>query len=523
MESSILTLLIFLPVAGALLMLPFAKLYGKENSHIYKWIALITTSLQLLLSWVLYSNFNPAMSITESPFTVQLDWITHFNIQYYLGVDGLSMPMVLLTALLSCICIIASWNIEKQSLGYFSLFLLLDAGMMGVFLSMDFFLFYIFWEVMLLPMYFLIGIWGGPQRMYAAIKFFLYTLFGSVFMLLAMLALYYYSDPHTFSLVTLIKTAGSIDAEIWGMSVKYLIWISLFIGFAIKVPVFPFHTWLPLAHVEAPTAISVILAGVLLKMGTYGLMRISYPLLPDEVVSFSYILAVLGVINIIWGAVNAIAQIDMKKMVAYSSVSHMGYVLLGMAAVISESPEGAQAGLNGALMQMFNHGTITAMLFLLVGMIYERAHHRWIIFPQDYKQPELAGQIAFGGIGAKIPVYTAFVAMAFFAGLGLPAMSGFISEAMCFIGGFSVFRTLTIIGTLGILLNAIYFLRAYQRIFLGPLNEVYKDLTDITGRELITIIPLAIIILWFGIYPAPLLNMIAPAMDGIIQIVQSAI
>jgi len=523
MESSILTLLIFLPIAGALLMLPFAKLYGKENSHIYKWIALITTSLQLLLSWVLYSNFNPAMSITESPFTVQLDWITHFNIQYYLGVDGLSMPMVLLTALLSCICIIASWNIEKQSLGYFSLFLLLDAGMMGVFLSMDFFLFYIFWEVMLLPMYFLIGIWGGPQRMYAAIKFFLYTLFGSVFMLLAMLALYYYSDPHTFSLVTLIKTAGSIDAEIWGMSVKYLIWISLFIGFAIKVPVFPFHTWLPLAHVEAPTAISVILAGVLLKMGTYGLMRISYPLLPDEVVSFSYILAVLGVINIIWGAVNAIAQIDMKKMVAYSSVSHMGYVLLGMAAVISESPEGAQAGLNGALMQMFNHGTITAMLFLLVGMIYERAHHRWIIFPQDYKQPELAGQIAFGGIGAKIPVYTAFVAMAFFAGLGLPAMSGFISEAMCFIGGFSVFRTLTIIGTLGILLNAIYFLRAYQRIFLGPLNEVYKDLTDITGRELITIIPLAIIILWFGIYPAPLLNMIAPAMDGIIQIVQSAI
>ena len=523
MESSILTLLIFIPVAGAIVMLPFAMLYGKEHTYYYKWIAVITTGIQLALAFLLYQNFDPALSITESPFTVQVDWIKHFNIQYFIGVDGLSMPMVLLTSLLSFICIIASWNIDQQKLGYFSLFLLLDAGMMGVFLSMDFFLFYIFWEVMLLPMYFLIGMWGGPQRMYAAIKFFLYTLFGSVFMLLAMLALYYYSDPHTFSLITLIQTAGSIDAEIWGMSVKYLIWISLFIGFAIKVPVFPFHTWLPLAHVEAPTAISVILAGVLLKMGTYGLLRISYPLLPGEVVNFSYILAVLGVINIIWGAVNAIAQIDMKKMVAYSSVSHMGYVLLGMAAVISESPEGAQAGLNGALMQMFNHGTITAMLFLLVGMIYERAHHRWIIFPQDYKQPELAGQIAFGGIGAKVPVYTAFVAMAFFAGLGLPAMSGFISEAMCFIGGFSVFRTLTIIGTLGILLNAIYFLRAYQRIFLGPLNEAYKDLTDITGRELITIIPLAIIVLWFGVYPAPLLDMIAPAMDGIIQIVQSVI
>ena len=523
MESSILTLLIFLPVAGSILMLPFSRLYGKENPHIFKWIALVTTLVQLLLSFVLYLNYDPLLSISESPFTVQLDWITHFNIQYYVGVDGLSMPMVLLTALLSCICILASWNIDKQPLGYFSLFLLLDAGMMGVFLSMDFFLFYIFWEVMLLPMYFLIGMWGGPKRMYAAIKFFLYTLFGSVFMLLAMIALYYYSDPNTFSLITLIDTARYIDAEIWGLSAKYLIWIALFIGFAIKVPVFPFHTWLPLAHVEAPTAISVILAGVLLKMGTYGLLRISYPLLPGEVVNFSYILALLGVINIIWGAVNAIAQIDMKKMVAYSSVSHMGYVLLGMAAVVSESPAGAQAGLNGALMQMFNHGTITAMLFLLVGMVYERAHHRYIVYPNDYEKPELAGQIAFGGIGAKMPLYTAFVALAFFAGLGLPALSGFISEAMCFIGGFSIFRTLTIIGTLGILLNAIYFLRAYQRIFLGPFNKDYESLTDITLRELVTIVPLAVIVLWFGIYPAPLLNMISPAMDSIIQIIQSVI
>ena len=523
MESIILTLLIFVPVMGAIVMLPFAKLYGNSNGDIYKKIALIATAIQVILAAILYSKFDPSLSIMESPFTIQIDWIKHFNIQYFIGVDGLSMPMVLLTALLSCICIISSWNITKQSLGYFSLFLLLDAGMMGVFLAMDFFLFYVFWEVMLLPMYFLIGMWGGPQRMYAAIKFFLYTLFGSVFMLLAMLALYYYSDPNTFSLITLIQTAGTIDAEIWGYSAKYLIWIALFIGFAIKVPIFPFHTWLPLAHVEAPTAISVILAGVMLKMGTYGLLRISYPLLPFEVVNFAYILALLGVINIIWGAINAIAQIDMKKMVAYSSVSHMGYVLLGMAAVISDSPSGAQAGLNGALMQMFNHGTITAMLFLLVGMIYERAHHRWIVFPNDYEKPELAGELGFGGIGAKMPLYTAFVAMAFFAGLGLPALSGFISEAMCFIGGFSVFRTLTVIGTLGILLNAIYFLRAYQRIFLGSFNDRYKDLTDITTLELITIIPLAIIILWFGVYPSPLINMISPAMDSIIQIIQSAI
>ncbi|MDP6570169.1 MAG: NADH-quinone oxidoreductase subunit M, partial [Candidatus Marinimicrobia bacterium] len=443
---------------------------------------------------------------------------------YSLGVDGLSIPMVILTPLLCFLSVFVSWKIDRAVKGYFALFLLLDTGMIGVFLALDFFLFYVFWEVMLLPMYFLIGMWGGPQREYAAIKFFLYTLVGSVLMLIAVIALYL-NCGKTFDIPTLMETAQTdLDGVLWwGFSAIKIIWILLFIGFAIKVPIFPFHTWLPLAHVEAPTAISVILAGVLLKMGTYGLLRISYPLLPGEVVNFSYILAVLGVINIIWGAVNAIAQIDMKKMVAYSSVSHMGYVLLGMAAAISESSAGAQAGMNGAVMQMFNHGTITAMLFLLVGMVYDRAHHRWIIFPRDYEKPELAGQPGFGGIGAQVPIYTGFVALAFFAGLGLPALSGFISEAMCFIGGFSAFRTLTIIGTLGILLNAIYFLRAYQRIFLGPLNETYKDLTDINKIELATIVPLAIITLVLGVYPAPLLNMIAPAMDGIIQIVQSAL
>ncbi len=522
MDSMILTLLIFLPVFGAVAMLPAAKMVGKENPNIFKWIALVVTGLQLLLAVVLYMGFDPTLSVSASPYTVQLDWIKHFNIQYFVGVDGLSMPMVLLTALLSFLSIGISWNITKQPLGYFALFLLLDAGMMGVFLSMDFFLFYVFWEVMLLPMYFLIGMWGGPQRHYAAIKFFLFTLFGSVLMLLGMLALYFYSDPHTFNLITLIQTASSIDAALWGMDMRYLIWFALFIGFAIKVPVFPFHTWLPLAHVEAPTAISVILAGVLLKMGTYGLLRISYPLLPGEVINFAYILAVLGVINILWGAVNAIAQIDMKKMIAYSSVSHMGYVLLGMAAVVSTNDGGAQAGLNGAVMQMFNHGTITAMLFMLVGVIYEKAHHRWIFYPDDYKDPSLAGKPGFGGIGAQMPIFTAFVAFAFFAGLGLPALSGFISEALCFIGGFSVFRTLTIIGTLGILLNAVYFLRAYQHVFLGPLNEKYKDYTDMSTMDLAIVIPLAAIVLFLGVYPAPLVDMIAPSLDALIQTIQSA-
>lgn len=482
-----------------------------------KWIAVIFTGFQLILAIWLWMKFDPQGGIQ---FEEKYSWIVNFNIQYYMGVDGLSLPMVLLTALLSFICVISSWNIKKSVLGYFSLFLLLDAGMMGVFVSLDFFLFYVFWEVMLLPMYFLIGMWGGPQRMYAAIKFFLYTLFGSVFMLLAMLALYFYTDPHTFNLITLIQSGAAINATLWGMDIRMLIWIALFVGFAIKVPIVPFHTWLPLAHVEAPTAVSVILAGVLLKMGTYGLLRINYPLLPDQVYLFATALATLGVINIIWGALNAIAQIDLKKMVAYSSVSHMGYVLLGMAAVISTNTAGAQAGMNGALMQMFNHGTITAMLFLLVGVVYDRAHHRYIFYPKDYKDAKLAGQPGFGGLGAYVPVYSAFVAIAFFAGLGLPALSGFISEAMCFIGGFSVFRTLTIIGTLGILLNAIYFLRAYQHVFLGPANEAYKTLTDMTARELFCIIPITIIVIVLGVYPAPLLDAIAPTMDSLIKLVQ---
>jgi len=517
MENYILSLLIFIPIFGALVMLPICKYFGSSNAKV---VALITTAVQFLLSFWLYCNFDSSVSIVNSPFTINIEWIKHFNIYYYIGVDGLSMPMVFLTSLLSFLCILASWNIEKRPLGYFALFLLLDTGMMGVFLSLDFFLFYIFWEVMLLPMYFLIGMWGGPQRHYAAIKFFLYTLFGSVFMLLAMLALYYFTTPNTFSLTTLIIEAPKIDASLWGFDIRYLIWISLFIGFAIKVPIFPFHTWLPLAHVEAPTAVSVILAGVLLKMGTYGLLRISYPLLPFEAINFAYTLAILGVINIIWGAVNAIAQIDLKKMVAYSSVSHMGYVLLGMASIISTSTAGVQAGLNGAIMQMFNHGIITAMLFLLVGILYDQAHHRWIVYPDNYKDQEVAGKLAFGGLASQMPIFNAFIIIAFFAGLGLPALSGFISEALCFIGGFSAFRTITIIGTLGILLNAVYFLRAYQRMFTGPLNKKYNSLKDISKRELCTILPLTFFVFLFGVYPKPLINMIKYSVENIITIFQ---
>ena len=504
----ILSWLIWLPIIGmvAIAFIP------RDKEDVIKITAAATTGLQFLLTLVLWKNFDSGSGAMQ--FMERAEWIPSFNIAYILGVDGLSLPMAILTGLLCFLGIFVSWNINKAVKGYFALFLLLDTGIMGVFLSMDFFLFYIFWEVMLLPMYFLIGIWGGPQREYAAIKFFLYTLFGSVLLLVGILGLYF-SCGKTFDILELMQVAPQALGGVmwWGMSGIKVIWILLFIGFAIKVPVFPFHTWLPLAHVEAPTAISVLLAGILLKLGVYGILRINYGLMPDGVYWFSGALAFLGLINVIWGGLCALAQTDLKKLVAYSSVNHMGYALIGMAAVIAASEanglnlKAAQAGLGGAVFQMFNHGTISAMLFILVGVIYDRAHHR-----------EIAG---FGGLAAQMPIYAGITALAFFAGLGLPGLSGFISEAMCFIGAFPVYRGIVIASTIGILLNAAYFLWAFQRIFFGELNEKYTNLPEINRLELFTVVPLLIITLFFGIYPAPYLDVISSTMNVIIDHVVS--
>ena len=513
--NNVLTLITFLPMVGVLLIL----LVPNGNKTLIRILAAVSTGLQVLLAVWIYINFDSDTSSMQ--FREQYKWIPSFNIEYFMGIDGLSVSMVLLTAFLSFICIFASWGIDRGVKGYFAMFLLLDTGMMGVFCSLDFFLFYIFWEVMLLPMYFLIGIWGSPSRVdadgmvrggpYAAIKFFLYTLFGSVLMLLAMLVLYFnVTDPvtggHTFNMLYIMDQSNH-SGVLNNFDIRLWLYAALFIGFAIKVPLFPFHTWLPDAHVEAPTAVSVILAGVLLKMGTYGMLRISFPMLPDAMKweYFAYGMAILGVINIIYGAFCAMAQTDLKKLVAYSSISHMGIVLLGMSGLTS-------LGMNGAVMQMFNHGTGTAMLFLLVGVIYDRAHHRNID--------------GFGGLAVRMPIYAAAMSLAFFAGLGLPGLSSFMSEVFSFLGAFGSemfnLKAITIISIIGIVLTAGYFLWTFQRMFLGELNPKYKDLPDLNGRELFTLVPLGIIIIFLGIYPAPLLNLIKTSLNELVEVVKAA-
>ncbi|MBI4429665.1 MAG: NADH-quinone oxidoreductase subunit M [Ignavibacteriales bacterium] len=516
----VLTWLTFLPVIGmvAVLLLP------KNNAAAVKWTAAVATFLQLVLAAMVFMMFNKSMVGINDAASMQFvekfkwidiqsqSWFGRIQIEYFMGIDGLSGPMVLLTALISFIAVFASWNIEKALKGYMAMLLLLDTGMMGVFVSLDFFLFYVFWEVMLLPMYFLIGIWGGPRREYAAIKFFLYTLLGSVLMLLAMIALYFsvaITDPatgekiHTFNMLAMMNPANFEPGSLlygFGTYWRYLAYIALFIGFAIKVPIFPFHTWLPDAHVEAPTAISVILAGVLLKMGTYGLLRVSYPMFPEIATATTWYLAILAFINIVYGALCAMAQKDFKKLIAYSSISHMGIVLLGMAALNTQ-------GMLGAVFQMFNHGTITAMLFLIVGVIYDRAHTRDLD--------------AFGGLALTMPRYTGIMTVAFFAALGLPGLSGFISEAFAFLGAFQVekIRIITIASTLGIVLTAAYMLWTLQRVFLGQPNEKWAKLPDINPIETFTLVPLAVIVLVLGIYPSFMLDMMTTSLNHLVDVV----
>jgi NADH-quinone oxidoreductase subunit M len=499
MADHLLTLMIFVPLAGAALVccLP-------AGAHaLIRATGVAATVPPLVLAVDLLQRFDPLAPGFQ--FVERVPWIPAFNIEYFVGIDGVSITMVLLTALLSFLCIVASFGIDKGVKGYFALFLLLDTGMMGVFCALDFFLFFVFWEMMLLPMYFLIGIWGGPRREYAAIKFFLYTLLGSVLMLVSILYFYFAAEPHTFDMTRL----GGLLADRIPLNVQLVLWTALFIGFAIKIPAFPFHTWLPDAHVEAPTAISVILAGVLLKMGTYGLLRINYGILPAATLAPAWggqslafwLLAALGTVNIIYGAMCAMAQSDLKKLVAYSSISHMGYVMLGMAAFTPQ-------GINGAVLQMFNHGTITAMLFLLVGVIYDRAHHR-----------EING---FGGLASILPVYTGVTGLAFFAAMGLPGLSAFISEVLVLLGAWQRYPGLTVVAASAVVLTAGYMLWTLQRVYLGPPNEKYAALPDVTARELFTLAPLGVIVVVLGVFPRPILDLQSPALLRLNEQVRAA-
>jgi NADH-quinone oxidoreductase subunit M len=398
--------------------------------------------------------------------------------------------------------------------GYMAMLLLLQTGMMGTFAALDMFLFYVFWEVMLLPMYFLIAIWGGPRKEYAAIKFFLYTLAGSVLMLLAIIGMYYNSLPstlidgtpteHTFNLITLAQQGhDGVFARalpILGMKFTYAVFVGLFIGFAIKIPMFPFHTWLPDAHVEAPTPISVILAGVLLKMGPYGILRFNYAILPDATRWAADAIAIFGVINIVYAAFVCLAQKDLKKLIAYSSVSHMGFTLLGMAAM-------TDVGISGAVFNLFTHGIISPMLFLIVGVIYDRAHHREIE--------------KFGGLATVVPEYTAIMGLAFFASLGLPGLCGFISEFMVFSGTFPTYTTLVVISATSVIITAAYYLWAIHRMFLGKLNPVYKGYPDLNWRERIALYPLGVIAIVLGFYPQAILGSINGTLSALIKSVQS--
>lgn len=530
MNFPILTWITFLPLLGILIILLVPKGMddkGQELSkNIIRWVSAGITFIQLILAIVIFFSYNTGLKgvndINSFQFVEKVTWIhAHLpmigdiRIEYFLGLDGISVPMILLTAIISFLAIFPSFGINKAVKGYFAMYLLLDLGMMGVFVALDFFLFYLFWELMLLPMYFLIGIWGGPRKEYAAIKFFIYTLVGSVFMLLVMIGLYH--SVGSFNILEMMNQGNFDPNSIFGASkitMRNIAFLGLFIGFAIKVPIFPFHTWLPDAHVEAPTPISVILAGVLLKMGAYGMLRIAFPIFPDAFAYFQTLIAWIGMISIVYGAFCALGQHkvgkrDFKKLIAYSSVSHMGLVILGLASMRPES-------VTGAIFQMFNHGIITAMLFMIVGVIYDRAHTR--------------GLDDFGGLAKKMPVYTGIMAVAFFAAIGLPGMSGFISEVLVFLGSFKAYPVLTVVSGLSIILGAGYMLWALQKIFFGQLPEKWSGpwdpsgikykTDDVNALELTALLPLAFLVIFLGVFPNPILDLMTTSVTGFVELMQ---
>ncbi len=499
-----LTLMTFFPLVGVLVIL----FMNPEQKSAIRWTALVTSLITFVISLWVFSKFessNPDLQLDAKYAWIQ---VAGWNIYYYLAVDGLSILLVLLTTFLTPISILSTWTaVEDRVKDFMIFFLLLEVGMSGVFLAQDLFLFYIFWEFTLVPMYFLIGIWGGPRRLYAAVKFFLYTMAGSILMLLAILWLGIktasFNMPEMLARLPDLYASGAIDPR-----TQMLLFIAFAAAFAIKVPMWPLHSWLPDAHVEAPTAGSIILAGVLLKMGTYGFLRFNLSLFPQAAVDAAPTIALLATIGIIYGAAVSYAQTDVKKLVAYSSVSHLGFVMLGLFAL---NPE----GIAGALLQMINHGISTGALFLLVGMIYEQTHTREIK--------------VYGGLWKITPLYGIIMLIVALSSMGLPGLNGFVGEFTILLGAFGSKAIgspwYAGISALGVIMAAVYILYMFQKMFLGPQGEIIEDakkhghpIRDLNWREIITVLPLLIFIFWIGLYPAPFFNIMAPAIDKIIAL-----
>ncbi len=488
----ILSTLVVIPVLGAIILL-FLK-SGKGS--MIREFTLLVTIVNFLVSLLLPLNFDTGTY--KMQFSESVPWIPSIGTEYLVGIDGISLLLILLTTLIAGVAVFCSWTaIEERVKGYMICLLILEAGMIGVFISLDLIAFYLFWEISLVPMYFLIGVWGGPKKLYATMKFFLYTLFGSVFMLLGILSLYLthgaITGEYTFSLLKLYEVTYPYNMQWWAF-------LAFFMGFAIKVPMFPFHTWLPDAHVQAPTAGSVILAAILLKMGTYGFLRFNLPLFPSASMSFIPLILVLSVIGIIYGALLAMAQKDIKKLVAYSSVSHLGFVMAGIFAMNNQ-------GLDGGLFQMISHGVSTGGLFLIVGMIYERRHTR------------MMGD--FGGLAKQVPVYTVFFMIIVFSSIGLPGTNGFVGEVLILLGLFHANKVAAIFAATGVILGAAYMLWMFQRVMYGKLDkQENKEIKDLNQREIVVLLPIILLIFWMGIYPETFLKPIRASTTHLVEIIK---
>jgi NADH-quinone oxidoreductase subunit M len=488
LSQHLLSVVIFLPVVGAVAI----ALTRRESETLQKVLGLVFSGVAFGLSLLLVQGFQ---DVAPMQFVEQGSWIPAWGISYHVGIDGLSLWLVVLATFLTPLALLGSWTSIGSRVREFVVFmLLLEAGMIGVFASLDLFLFYVFWEAMLIPMYFLIGIWGHERRIYAAVKFFLYTFAGSVLMLIAFLVLYRESGVGSFDLLALVAAPVDPDLQVW-------LFLACALAFAIKVPMFPFHTWLPDAHVEAPTAGSVILAGVLLKMGGYGFLRIAIPLFPDAAMRFAPLIGVLAVIGIIYGALVSLVQPDLKKLVAYSSVSHLGFVMLGIAAFTT-------TGVVGSVYQMLNHGISTGALFFLVGMLYDRRHTRLIA--------------EFGGLKSIIPWYTAIFLMISLSSIAVPGFNGFVGEFLILVGSWSTFPTLVVFASLGVILAAGYILWMFKRVFYGEVtNPKNENIPDLNRREAFILVPLVALALFMGVASPLFTKRIEPAADALVMQVRA--